>query len=192
MKWEIYPGGNGTFINFKLSAVKNSQNIADIEKRIWSYLDQDCSAAESSEIALLIKTDSSWKEKFVEISEFQESLSVNSELHQPSMRFSKNILEIVEKENIVHPVKTYMNQWVIRAIMALFSISISVIIISLFSANNSSTGNNSLISNVVNFAETSGPSTQVIYYAFLLLNVIAALALLDSLLKRKINEKVAT
>jgi hypothetical protein len=172
--------------------MNNSQNLAEIEKRIWSFLDQDCSAAEATEIAMLIKTKSSWKEKFIEISEFHNSLSVDTELHQPSMRFSKNILEIVEKENIVHPVKTYMNQWVIRAIMALFTISISVIIISLFSGHNSSIGNNSFISNVVSLAGTSGPSTQVIYYAFLLLNVIAALALLDSLLKRKIKGGVAT
>src|SRR4051812_18278006 len=122
-----------------------SQNIAEIEKMIWSYLDHECSEAEAMEVSMLLKTDDIWKVKYLEIFELHQTLAEKTELQEPSMRFAKDIMEIVEKEKIVHPVKTYLNRWVIGGIIAFFVVNVSGIIINLLSSQDAAKGGNSII-----------------------------------------------
>ena len=105
--------------------MNNHQDDAlEIEFRIWQYLDGDCMEQEKNHIEQRIAADPLWKAKYAELLAVHQSLGNTLELEEPSMRFTQNVIDAIAPEKVLKPVKSYLNQWVIRGLTAFFIIVI--------------------------------------------------------------------
>ena len=76
----------------------------NIEQQLWSYIDGLSSAEERSAIQKMIETNLEWKNKYHELIEMHQLLNA-VELEQPSMRFTKNVMEEIAKLILRRPPK---------------------------------------------------------------------------------------
>ncbi len=97
---------------------------ASDEVRLWEYIDGLTSAEEKSVIEQLIENNAQWRAKYRELLEVQQLLK-SSELEEPSMRFTKNVMEEISKLHISPATKTYINKNIIRG-LAIFFITLIV------------------------------------------------------------------
>src|SRR5690606_32449733 len=88
---------------------------ASDEVRLWEYIDGLSSAEEKSVIEELIENNAQWRVKYKELLEVQQLLQ-SSELEEPSMRFTKNVMEEISKLHIAPATKTYINKNIIRGL----------------------------------------------------------------------------
>ena len=94
-------------------------NQNDIEVRLWEYIDGLSSNEEKTVIEKLVSENAEWKAKYHELLEVHQSLNL-VELEQPSMRFTKNVMEEIAKYQIAPATKTYINSKVIWGIGIFF------------------------------------------------------------------------
>ncbi len=97
---------------------------ASNEVRLWEYIDGLSSAEEKSVIEELIENNAQWRVKYKELLEVQQLLQ-SSELEEPSMRFTRNVMEEISKLHIAPATKTYINKNIIRG-LAFFFITLIV------------------------------------------------------------------
>ncbi len=95
-----------------------------IEERLWDYIDGVSSAEDKSIIEQLIEGNAEWRDKYAELLEVQQLLQ-SSELEEPSLRFTKNVMEEISKLHIAPATKTYINKNIIRG-LAIFFITLIV------------------------------------------------------------------
>ena len=79
------------------------------ELRLWAYIDGLSSVEERTAIKKLIETNVEWKNKYYELLEMDQ-LVRSTELEQPSMRFTKNVMEEIAKLHIAPATKNYINK----------------------------------------------------------------------------------
>ncbi|MBL7743579.1 MAG: hypothetical protein JNN00_08930 [Chitinophagaceae bacterium] len=94
-------------------------NMHNMEERLWSYIDGAVDAAERTVIEKLLQENAEWKAKYHELLEVN-SLLQSSELEEPSMRFTKNVMEEIAKTHIAPATRTYINKNIIRGIFIFF------------------------------------------------------------------------
>src|SRR5258706_2629812 len=80
-----------------------------MEGRLWSYSDGTTSVEETSIVERLVKENQEWKEKYCELMELHQ-LVQSSSLEEPSMRFTKNVMEEIAKYHIAPATKNYINK----------------------------------------------------------------------------------
>ena len=91
----------------------------NIEERLWSYIDGVSEGQEKSAIEQLLQSNLEWQRKYRELLEINELLH-SSELEEPSMRFTRNVMEEIAKYHIAPATKTYINKKIIYGIGAFF------------------------------------------------------------------------
>ncbi len=96
----------------------------NIEERLWDYIDGISSTEERTIIEQLLKSNAEWRSKYGELLEVQQLLQ-SSELEAPSMRFTKNVMEEITRLHIAPATKTYINKNIIRG-LAIFFITLIV------------------------------------------------------------------
>lgn len=148
----------------------------DIEL-LWRYIDGQCSEAEQLRVYEQLAVNTSWKDAYNDIIAFNQTLLHNTELEQPSMRFSKNVMDVVQSEAFSY--KKYSS----RKLIWIFSFVIAALTIIM------------VVAGVTDIDWTSGKSLwsfkQVtinrkgIVFITLAVNTILILVLIDTLLKRK-------
>jgi hypothetical protein len=94
-------------------------NLNDMEVRLWEYIDGFSSDAERSAIEKLIAENTEWKAKYNELLKLHQSLNL-VELEEPSLRFTKNVMEEIAKYHIAPATKTYINTKIIWGIGIFF------------------------------------------------------------------------
>jgi hypothetical protein len=94
-------------------------NRDEIEVRLWEYIDGSGSDAERSAIEKLIADNSEWKSKYHELLKVHQSLNF-VELEEPSLRFTKNVMEEIARYHIAPATKTYINNKIIWSIGVFF------------------------------------------------------------------------
>src|SRR5437870_2632266 len=92
---------------------------AGMEERLWSYIDGVAAAEERTVVEKLIEASREWKEKYNELLELHQ-LVQSSSLDEPSMRFTKNVMEEIGKYHIAPATKTYINKKIIWGIGIFF------------------------------------------------------------------------
>jgi hypothetical protein len=102
----------------------NDATGAGAEERLWDYIDGTATATEKTVIAQLIESNAAWRAKYNELLEVQQLIQT-TELEEPSMRFTKNVMDEIAKLHIAPAAKNYLNKKVIRG-LAFFFISIIV------------------------------------------------------------------
>ena len=161
-------------------------NLNDIEVRLWSYIDGFSEADERSVVETLIRENSEWKAKYQELLQVHQSLG-DLELEEPSLRFTRDVMEEIARLHITPATRQYINKKIIWGIAAFFVTVIIGFLIYGFAQidwTTSSSVNNDLL-NKVTEADYSKVFSNNFVNGFLMLNVILGLMLLD----RYLNEK---
>lgn len=159
-------------------------NYQDIEERLWNYIDGTSAATEKSAVEQLLQSNAEWKSKYHELLEVNKLLQ-SSELEQPSMRFTKNVMEEIAKLHIAPATKTYINKRIIWGIGIFFiTLIIGFIVYGIGLINWSEPGNTTISDNLnkVNFSKIFS-NTYV--NVFMMINVVLGLFLLDRYLANK-------
>ena len=164
----------------------------NIEERLWNFIDGSATTDEKTVIEQLLETDAAWKAKYSELLQVNELLK-SSELEAPSMRFSKNVMEEISKLHIAPATKTYINNKIIWGIGFFFIALMVGFLIYGFGQMEWSSGTESSISKNMNKIDFSKFFNNTFVNAFMMINVILGLFLLDNYLntKRKAFRKEA-
>jgi hypothetical protein len=99
-------------------------NMHNMEERLWNYIDGTADAAEKSAVERFLQENAEWKAKYHELLEVNSLLQA-SELEEPSLRFTKNVMEEISRIHIAPATKNYINNNIVRAI-AIFFITLIV------------------------------------------------------------------
>lgn len=90
-----------------------------MEQQLWDYIDGTATAADQSRIEQLIASQQEWKAKYHELLEVQQWMK-SVELEEPSMRFTRNVMEEIAKHHIAPATRQYINKKIIWGIAAFF------------------------------------------------------------------------
>jgi len=159
------------------------ENKNNIDDRLWEFIDGQSSIEERSAIEKLIETNKEWKEKYHELFELHQ-LVQSSTLEEPSLRFTKNVMEEIAKFQIAPAAKTYINNKIIWGIGIFFITLVIGFLIYGFGQVDWSAGDNNLPIDIskVNYGKFFN-NTYV--NVFMMINVVLGLMLLDRYLAAK-------
>jgi hypothetical protein len=167
-----------------------------MEDRLWDYIDGLSSPGERSAVETLITANQEWRRKYRELLDVHQLLAA-SELEEPSMRFSKNVMEEIARHHVAPATTTYVNKNIIRGIGAFFLSMIAGLMIYCFATikwSGGSSNSSNLISSYSNSLEKNLPVEKINWEklfsssyvtAFMLISVVSGLVLLDLYLQRK-------
>ena len=166
------------------------ENKNNIDDRLWEYIDGSGSVEEKSAIEKMIETNKQWKEKYHELLEVHQ-LVQSSTLEEPSLRFTKNVMEEIAKYQIAPAAKTYINNKIIWGIGIFFITLFVGFLIYGFGQVDWSAGDNNLPIDIskVNYGRFFN-NTYV--NVFMMINVVLGLMLLDRYLaarKKKLQKE---
>ncbi len=166
-----------------------------IDERLWNYIDGVASAEERTMISQLLQSNLEWKRKYQEFLEVHELLNA-SELEEPSMRFSRNVMEEIAKFHIAPATKSYINKKIIYGLGAFFiTMIVGFLIFGFGQINWAAEGDTKL---PVDFSKVNLSRVDFSQFfsntyvnIFMMINVVLGLMLLDRYLSKKKNEKRA-
>jgi hypothetical protein len=165
-------------------------NEDNIELLIWDYIDGNLNEEERNAVDYQIKNDTHWGNVYTEFMSLNSQLSATNELTDPPLRFTKNVMEQIVSEQIVHTKKVYINPYIIKGIAAIFISTITIpIIYLLYNTNWSHASDVSYFDNL-KYVDLPKLNVDSIFSSSVLniiicVNVILLLALLDTFLFRK-------
>jgi len=172
---------------------KNSPlGVGGIEQQLWSYIDGFSSKEDKTAIEKMIVSNLEWKNKYHELLEVHQLMS-SSELEQPSMRFTKNVMEEIAKLHIAPATKNYINKKIIWGIAAFFITVIAGFLIYAFAQVDWNFQDNSKPLLDLSTINMSRIFNNNFVNGFMMINVLLGLVLLDRVLanKRKKFQKQA-
>ena len=158
---------------------------SSIQEQIWNYIDGSATAAE---IIYVEKMLSAYHKQ----SELHQLLTNETDLEQPSMRFSKNVMDSLAGITPKPATKTYVNKYIIRSIAAFFILTIAATLIYALTQVNWNTdgGNTNLLPFDLN--QISVPQLSIAKYfnstvlnATLMVTLVLGLMFFDSFLRQK-------
>lgn len=161
-----------------------------IEEKLWNYIDGTCTPAEQQAIALLIEQDEIYRKKYNELLHLNSEFAA-LELDEPSMAFSYNVMETIRTEHAKQPLKAAVDKRIILGIAAFFVLTLSALVIYMFSSVNWSAGSSVQIPEQLNvqMPHVNTFFTGSVVKAFLFFDVVMGLFLLDHYLRRKTAAK---
>jgi hypothetical protein len=172
-----------------------------MEERLWDYIDGLSSPAERSALETLIAENVEWQRKYKELVNVHQ-LMVGSELEEPSMRFTRNVMDEIARHQVAPATTTYINKNIIRGIGAFFLSLITGLLVYLFAtlkwsslAGSHGSGSPevklpSVDLKALDKVDLGKLSWNLPITLFMLITVIMGLVLLDLYLRRK-KEQVA-
>jgi hypothetical protein len=172
---------NGSISNDDFDSLFSGEN--EMEVRLWAYIDGI--SDEPSVVEKLVAENEAWRLKYAELLEVHQ-LVRESELDEPSLRFTKNVMEEIARLQITPAAKQYINNKIIWAIAAFFITSILGFLGYGFSQMDWSGGSPSGRSVVDMTSFDYGKMfNNTFVNLFMMLNVILGLMLLDRYLNMK-------
>ena len=156
-----------------------------IEERLWSYIDGTAEASEKSVIEKLLETDAAWKSKYHELLEVNELLH-SSEVEQPSLRFTKNVMEEIARLQIAPATKNYINKKIVWGLGIFFIAMIAGFLIYGFGQMVfEPSGKESEIAKTVSKVDFSKFFNNSLINGLMMVNVVLGLFLFDNYLNNK-------
>ena len=164
----------------------------NIDERIWNFIDGTSSASEKTLIEQLLESDAEWKAKYYELLKVNELLK-SSELEEPSMRFAKNVMEEISKLHIAPATKSYINKKIIWGIGIFFITLLVGFLVYGFGQTDWTAGQETTFSKNINKVDFSKVDFSKFFSntwvnAFMMINVVLGLVLLDNFLTNKRKE----
>jgi hypothetical protein len=171
---------------------------SEMDERLWDFIDGLSSPSEKAALEGLIAVDRVWRIKYHELLELHQTMA-SAELEQPSLRFSKNVMEEIARYHVAPATKSYINKNIIRGIGAFFLVTIAGFLVyslcqfyaadQVVAPDNNSPGMISkyghAIQNRVDAVNWSGIFNNTYTNIFIMVNMILGLMLLDMYLTRK-------
>lgn len=159
-------------------------DAAQMEQRLWDYIDGSAGAEEQTVIAHLVKTDSAWKAKYAALLELQ-ALQQSSELEAPSLRFTKNVMEEIGKLHVTKAATSYINKKIIWGLGFFFIAMLLGFMVYGFAQLSFSGGEESTIGKSLGKVDFSVFFNNTWMNVLLMINVVLGLFLLDNYLNTK-------
>src|SRR5689334_21994666 len=155
-----------------------------MDERLWEYIDGLSSEKEISSIEKLLETNRQWKEKYNELLEVHQ-LMQSSMLEEPSLRFTKNVMEEIAKYQIAPATKTYINNKIIWGIGIFFITMFIGFLIYGFGQVDWSSGSNDKLPIDISKDDYGKFFNNTYENVFIMINVVLGLMLLDRYLAAK-------
>ena len=161
-------------------------HLQDIEIRLWEYMDGLGSPEEQSAIEKLIAENTEWRAKYHELLEVHRLIDA-TELEQPSLRFTKNVMEEIARYQIAPATREYINKKIIWGIAAFFLTVIAAFVIYGIAQIDWSAGGGSKGIGGVDLTRVdySRVFNNTFVNIFMMLNVVLGLMLFDRYLTHK-------
>jgi hypothetical protein len=156
----------------------------NMESRLWEFIDGRSSHEEKTVIEQLLESDRRWKEKYNELLEIHQ-LMRSSELEEPSMRFTKNVMEQIAKFQIAPATKTYINKKIIWSIGAFFILLVTAFLIYAFGQVDWNVRGDSNLPVDLGKIDYSKIFSNTYVNIFMMINVVLGLFLLDNYFSQK-------
>src|SRR5271154_2365028 len=171
--------------------IMNNQQPA--EERLWNYIDGVCSSEEKSAIEMLIESNIEWQKKYRELLQVHQLIN-STDLEEPSMRFTKNVMEEISKYQVAPAAKNYIDKKIIWGIGSFFlTMIVGILIYAFAQIHFTGSGANSAPSELItkynpgNVAWAKYFNTTYVSI-FMMINVILGLVFFDKYLQRKKNQ----
>ncbi|RYZ41906.1 MAG: hypothetical protein EOP49_28630 [Sphingobacteriales bacterium] len=164
-----------------------------MESRIWDFIDGNLNAEETSFVENLVQTNQEWRERYAELLQVHSMMNEKFELDEPSMSFTRNVMEEIGRLNITPATKKYINQKVIWGIGGFFILSLLSIVVYAFSQAMRSSGSESSLAVSIKSFDFGVVLNSTYTNIFLMVNTVLGLMLLDMYLgarKKKLQEQV--
>lgn len=160
--------------------------LQEIESRLWDYIDGQSSAEEKQLVEKYIAEDAFWREQYTALLELHQMIR-SEELDQPSMRFTKNVMEEISKLQIAPATKFYINKKIVWAIGGFFIVTISAVLTYAFTQTgfSASQPSRSLLQEELMQFDYTGLATSPVLKIFIMLNIILGLLLMDRYISSK-------
>jgi hypothetical protein len=164
----------------------------NIEERLWSYIDGVSGVEEKSAIEELLQSNLVWQRKYRELLDIHELLH-SSELEEPSMRFTRNVMEEIARYQIAPATKTYLNKRIIYGIGTFLVTMIVGFLIYGFGQTDWSAGGNTNVNIPVDLGKVDYTKffNNTYVNIFMMVNIVLGLGLLDRFLSKKKAERTA-
>ncbi|HEX6333966.1 MAG TPA: hypothetical protein VFZ78_07050 [Flavisolibacter sp.] len=94
-------------------------NLQEMELRLWDYIDGRATEPERRLIDTLLSEQAAWRAKYNELLQINQMLG-SAELEEPSMRFTRSVMEEIAKLQITPSAKKYLNNKIIWGIGIFF------------------------------------------------------------------------
>jgi hypothetical protein len=157
-----------------------------IEIRLWNYIDNAVNAEEKMQIEELLKNNLRWQRLYKQLTEIHQMMN-NVELDEPSMRFTRNVMEEISTMKVAPATKNYINKKIISAIAAFFIFLIGSLLIYCLANINWTMPQNNTAPFDIKKIDVNDYLSQPVLNVFLMLNVVLVLILLDHYLAKKRN-----
>ncbi len=160
-----------------------------IEQRIWDYLDGTDTPQQRGLTEQLIKSDPLYRQVYDECKSFNNLLSATDQ-DEPSMAFTRNVMERIDMEPLPASVKSLIDKRIIFGIAAFFLFTITALLGVLFYQIDwtQATG--------FKMPEFAMPAMDTSKYlnssyinAFLFIDIIIGLYLFDGFLRKRLRAK---
>jgi len=156
----------------------------NIEQQLWSYIDGHSSSEERSSIDKLLQSNLEWKNKYNELQELHQLMNA-AELEQPSLRFTKNVMEKIAQYHIAPATKNYINKRIIWGIATFFITLITGFLIYGFAQIDWNAKSDSKLPVNLSQVDFSKIFNNNFVNGFMMVNVLLGLVLLDRILANK-------
>ena len=165
-------------------------NLEEIEIRLWEYIDGLAEGEQRSAIEKLVQENAEWKAKYHELLEIHRSIGL-IELEQPSMRFTRNVMEEIAKHQIAPAARNYINNKIVWGIGGFFIFMlVGFLIYGIGQINwSAASDSNSTLGIDLGKVDYSRMFSNSFVNVFMMLNVVLALVLLDRYLANR-NKKL--
>lgn len=165
----------------------NNPGAGNTEERLWNYIDGTVTAAEKTLIEQLLESNAEWQAKYRELLEVNQLLQ-STELEEPSMRFSKNVMEGISKLHIAPSTRSYINKKIIWGLGFFFIAMFVGFLVYGFGQINFSGTEGGTISKNLDKIDYSKIFSNTWMNIFMMINVVIGLVLLDNYLSNKRKE----
>jgi len=94
------------------------------EEQLWNYIDGLSNETEKAEIEAKLAIDEQFQQLYAQLLEVNQQLYTHLEIDEPSMSFTRNVMEQVHQEIAPVKLKTKVDNRIIYAIGGFFSITL--------------------------------------------------------------------
>ncbi|RYD56427.1 MAG: hypothetical protein EOP56_12075 [Sphingobacteriales bacterium] len=164
-------------------------NRDEIEIALWDYIDGTCGTNEQHRIATLIATNAEWKQTYEELLQLHHHASEVTTTEEPSMRFTKNVMEAIAHTSITPVTRKYIDLKLVKGIAAFFILTIAGLFGYTLLQLDFSSVSTAPVKDI--FSNIPPGTTDMIKNIMIPVNIIAVIVLADEFRSRRLRMKKA-